>query len=97
MMICFASKSGQAAYSGKGTILSPFTEVILANIYKQEDFDKLWHNYIITDSRLSTQQPQKNGGYAGNFYFNQLRNAYRPSHERHGRFQAVVLCNYILP
>ena len=72
MMICFASKSGQAAYSGKGTILSPFTEVILANIYKQEDFDKLWHNYIITDSRLSTQQPQKNGGYAGNFYFNQL-------------------------
>ena len=69
LMICYASKSGQLAYAGNGSKLSPFTEVILDHIYKPENFSTLWFNYITSDSRLSTQ-PQNNGGYAGEFYFN---------------------------
>jgi hypothetical protein len=69
VMICYATKSGQPASPGSGTI-SPFTEVLLENIYKQEDFSWLWRNKIKPDSRFLEQEPQNTGGYDGIFYFN---------------------------
>ena len=70
LMICYATAQGKTASAGDGTELSPFTEVIIDNIYKQEDFESLWYNSIRNDNRLSNQVPQNSGGIAGEFYFN---------------------------
>ncbi len=71
LMICYATAQGKTASAGDGTELSPFTEVIIDNIYKQEDFEILWFDKIKNDKRLSNQEPQAMGGYSGKFYFNQ--------------------------
>lgn len=69
IMICYATLPGKEASAGNGSKLSPFTEVILDNIYKQVEFRTLWHYNIKTDNRLSQMVDHK-GGFAGNFYFN---------------------------
>ena len=68
IMVCYATKQGETAVAGTST-LSPFTEILLDNIYKKEDFKTLWHNHIVSDSRLK-QRPQNTGGYSNTFYFN---------------------------
>ncbi len=70
LMICYATSQEKTATTGNGSKLSPFTEVIIDNIYKQEDFETLWYNSIRNDNRLSNQVPQNSGGIAGEFYFN---------------------------
>lgn len=76
---CYASGFGQKANgvnTKSSTGLSPFTEAVTRHLYDEHEFRTVWQYRIVpevkklTQNFVNPQEPQTEGGYSGDLYFN---------------------------
>ena len=76
---CYASGFGQKANgvnTKSSTGLSPFTEALTRHLYDEHEFRTVWQYRIVpevkklTQNFVNPQEPQTEGGYSGDLYFN---------------------------